>query len=68
MLSVSIYKTANLLLIANLKHTKGTQTKILHTTKIVVTVICLISFSVSVEDKLIVYIFWALSESLHSCQ
>lgn len=59
MLSVSIYKTANLLLIAHLKHTKCTQTKILHTTELVVSIICLIYFSVSVVDKLIAYIFWA---------
>lgn len=57
MLSVSIYTTANLLLIAHLKHTKSTQTKIL--CEIDVNIICLFTFSVSAGDKIIASIFWA---------
>lgn len=55
MFSVSIYTTANLLLIAHVNHTKSTQTKILN--EIDVNVICLFSFSVLVEVKVIVSIF-----------
>ena len=57
MLSVSIHTTANLLLIAHLKRTKSTQTKILH--EIDVNIICLFSSSIIVGDKIIASIFWA---------
>lgn len=55
MLSVPIYTTADLLLSAQLKHTKTIQTKIPQ--EIYVNIICLFSFSVSDGDKIIASIF-----------